>query len=577
MEKDIKNREFLDQIYFALANLAAREGDEAEALRMFSKSAAAPSRNPNQKSRTYRALADYYYARPDFIKAGKYYDSTVFFLDQKHPDYQSLRQKAQNLGALVSQLEIIAREDSLQKVAAMSDGERAVLIAGIINEITMAENEGGSSAYTDRYNLGQFYENERRFQNNIDQEGKWYFYNQSALTFGRTEFRRRWGERRLEDNWRRSNRATTVTGPSVSGNTEAGTQVNENQQGVPDYKSPEFYLRDLPVNDSLLALSNSRIAYACLNAGKAYSEKIGDRERATATLELLLKRYPGSLLVPEALYTLYNINRQENAALAETYRQRLLSNHPESEFAMILSDPDYYRKKVEEAKRNETLYQQAYELFRNEKFSQVIDLCDSSLSKFPENELAAKFMLLRSFSIARVSDDRAFRNELSSLIKKWPGTEEGKRASEIIAFMDQEKPELKIEEEKIIARELFTADTTTAHTFALVINNPSFNINQATFDVISYNIDNYTNNNYKTQGELIDNKFIIITVSGFRTYNESLGYYNDFRIQQLVRNPSGAEIFSFIITPGNLQILKTDGNPDRYRLFFKQSYLNEKD
>ena len=142
------------------------------------------------------------------MKAGKYYDSTVYFLDQKHPDYQALKTKSQNLNTVVSQLNIIQTEDSLQKVAAMSESERNAFISSIINEIIKAESEGKTSEYSDRYNLGQYYENERRFQGNIEQEGKWYFYNQSALTFGRTEFRRRWGDRKLEDNWRRSNKAS---------------------------------------------------------------------------------------------------------------------------------------------------------------------------------------------------------------------------------------------------------------------------------------------------------------------------------------------------------------------------------
>ena len=127
---------------------------------------------------------------------------------------------------------------------------------------------------TDRYNLGQFYENERRFQGNIEQEGKWYFYNQAALTFGRTEFRRRWGDRKLEDNWRRSNKAQSnyITGRSNADETsQNGTDTSA---AVLDYKKPEFYLKNLPLTDSLMAISNDKIATALLNAGKAYSERI---------------------------------------------------------------------------------------------------------------------------------------------------------------------------------------------------------------------------------------------------------------------------------------------------------------
>ena len=134
-------------------------------------------------------------------------------------------------------------------------------------------------------------------------------------------------------------------------------------------------------------------------------------------------------------------------------------------------------------------------------------------------------------------------------------------------------PELKVEEDRQIAQELYTADTSKIHVFALVIVSPSFNINQATFDVISYNIDNFTNKNYRTEGTLVDNKFILITVAGFVDYRTALEYYNGFLVEKYVRNPSGAKMYSFLINNENLLILKNDKNPERYNIFFLEKYL----
>jgi len=107
----------------------------------------------------------------------------------------------------------------------------------------------------------------------------------------------------------------------------------------------------------------------------------------------------------------------------------------------------------------------------------------------------------------------------------------------------------------------------------LIITDPSFNLNQASFDVISYNIDNFTNKNYKTEGTLVDNKFIQIIVSGFSDYAQALNYYNTFKSEKFVRNPTGAKMMTFIISANNLKVLKNDKNPDRYLLFFKEKYL----
>ena len=572
MLRDSKNKDFHDQIYYALGNLSMREGNEDEAIKYFRLSASAPSVNQNQKGRSYLSLAEYYNDQPDYMEAGKYYDSAIYFLDEKYPDYNVFKTKSQSLNALVSQLAIIEMEDSLQKVASMSEQERNALISEIIAKINRDESAGITGDYSDRYNMGQFYENERRFQGQIDQEGRWYFYNQSALTFGRTEFRRRWGERKLEDNWRRSNRSR-ITIMQYADGEEMPLQGSDTSSAGTDRKSPAFYLMNLPLNDSLLAISNSRIANAMLNAGKAFAERINDPVKATETLESLTNRYPENDLVPEALFNLYRINKEINSVRSETYREKLLGRFPDSEFARILSDPGYYEKKMADLKMAESIYQKAYGLYAAESFSEAVALTDDGLKKYPDSDLAPKFMLLKAYCTARISDERSFKEDLNKLIKAWPKSEESRRAGEIIAFLNMQIPELKVEEERAIAQELYTADTTKNHLFVLIIADPAFNINQATFDVISYNIDNYTNNNFRTEGNLVDNKYIMITVSGFRNYQTALDYYNGFLFEKSVRNVTRSKMFSFIINDDNLIILGNDKNPERYNIFFLEKYI----
>ena len=572
MLRDTKNVDFQDQIYYALGNMAMREGKEEEAVEYYHKSATAISQNQNQKGRSFLALANYYFDKPDFISSAMYYDSTIYFLDPSFPEYKEIEAKSQNLNALVSQLNIIQREDSLQKVARMNESQRNALIASLITEATKEETERKAAEYTDRYNVGQFYENERRFQGNIEQEGKWYFYNQSAMAFGRTEFRRRWGDRKLEDNWRRSNKAR-VSMAQFGGADDSAQEKIDTSAAVSNYKKPEYYLKDLPLNDSLMAISDDKISTAILNAGRAYSDRLLDIERATETYESLIKRYPESELVPEALYNLYRVNKENNGARSEVYRQRLLQQYPESEYARILSDPAYYEKKIAEMKMAEKVYTEAYTAYNEERFNDVISLCAEGLQKYPQDQLAPKFQLLHAYAVARTSDERNFRTDLGMLIKTWPKTIESKKAEEIITYLNQKSPELKVEAEKVIAAELYKKDTTVTHVFALIIPDPSFNINQATFDVISYNIDNYTNKNYRTEGTLGKSKYIIITVSGFSDYTQAMDYYNKFNAEKNVRNSSGKNMMTFIINMENLKLLNADGNPGRYQLFFRDNYL----
>jgi hypothetical protein len=189
--------------------------------------------------------------------------------------------------------------------------------------------------------------------------------------------------------------------------------------------------------------------------------------------------------------------------------------------------------------------------------------------------LAPKFMLLHAYCVAKTGNERSFKDDLNKVIKGWPKSTESTKAGEIIAYLNQKLPELKVEEDKQIAAELYVQDTVSNQVFMLIISDPAFNINLAAFDVISYNIDNYTNNNYRTVGVLVDNKFITITVSGFKDYHEAFSYYKSLSIEKQIRNSSKARMFSFIIGKDNLDKFNNDKNPERYLLFFKEHYLRD--
>ncbi|HVN59206.1 MAG TPA: tetratricopeptide repeat protein [Bacteroidales bacterium] len=570
-----KNKDFRDQIYFALGNLNMKEGNINEAIEYYKRSANSSNLNRNQKAKAYLALADFYYNKPAYVNSGLYYDSALIFIDSKYTDYAQIKGKSQNLNSLVSQLNIIEREDSLQKIARMSEQERTALVNKIIDKLKEDEkNRKPGEAAGDRYNLGQYYENERRNQNNIDAEGKWYFYNQTALTFGRTEFRRRWGDRRLEDNWRRLNKSRIASIQQGGGQDENGQVKVDSAKTIMDNKKPEFYLKNLPLTDSLLGVSNDRIASAYLESGKVYSEKFNDNFKAVESFEKLIKRFPGGIYEPEALYSIYKIYSDEKRAESEIYRQKLVEKYPDNEFTKIITDPSYFTKVLELRHESGRLYQSAYELYRKEDFKGTIALCEQALSRYPKDELVPKFMLLQSYCTAKIADERAFKESLNKLIKAYPSSQEATRAKDIVAFINNKVPELKVEEDKQVASEIYIQEPAAVHTFVVIIENPAFNINQATFDVISYNIDNYTNKNLRTSGSLVDDKFIIIAVSGFQKPEDAMDYYKTFK-PEIIRNPSDSRILDFIIGKTNMDAFMKDKKPERYLLFFKEKYLKE--
>ncbi|MDT8400801.1 MAG: tetratricopeptide repeat protein [Bacteroidales bacterium] len=568
--RDAKNNEYRDQIYFAHGNLSMREGNTEEAIEYYKKSAAASTSNNNQKGRSYLMLARHYFEQPDYRISQMYYDSAVTFLDRDYPGYDDYYTVSLNLNELTGYLDIISTQDSLQYVASLSSSEIDNIINGIIRKIEEEERQA-SRATDDRYNMGEFYESQRRFRERIDVGGQWYFYNQSALTFGRTEFRSRWGDRELEDNWRRRNKATTgaISGSMDGSQEEAAGNISPET----DIKSKEYYFRNLPLSDSLIAVSDTMIADALYNSARVYYEKFNDNEKANEAYHSFMNRFPGNYRIPETLYKLHRINEKSDSRLAGTYKQQLIDKYPESEYAMILSDPAYLESRIKEEQRAEEIYNEAFREWENGNRERVVDICSRAVGEFTDSDLLPKFMLLKAYAMAPSVSEKILRDELRAISVQYPGTEEAGRASELIAYLDSKVPELKTEEEREIAVRLYDTLSTPPFRFIMILKDETLDMNRMTFDVINYNIDNYTNENYNTRGELVANEYIMIAIGPFEDIRPAMDYYNKFNPQDILRTTGQDEILTFVISSSNYDSFLGDRDPDRYYLFFRENYL----
>jgi len=428
---------------------------------------------------------------------------------------------------------------------------------------------------SDRYNMGQYYENEQRSAGAISAEGGWYFYNQSALTFGRTEFRRRWGDRRLEDNWRRSNKARAAfTAPTAAENGEE-KQAGDSTATAPE-RTKEYYLRNLPLTDSLMSLSVSKSANALLGEGKILASRLADTLMAAKSLEEAAARGNSDNIRTEALYELYRLLRNYDPARAEAFRNELLSSFPNSEYSLILSDPDYVRKQLEMATRARTTYETAYEAFISQRYDETQNICTEAAGLFPGDDLLPKFMLLDAMATGATDGEIAYKEKLDSLTAKYPATPEGKRAAEITAFLKREIPALQIAEDTRIAEELYETDTIQPHFVIVVAENIQANMNQMVFDVINYNLDNFTDKNYRTEGKVVDNEYILITVGTFENAADAARWLSAFDPSANIRGSENADISLYTISRDNLEKLTTDKNITRYRIFYETAYRSKK-
>jgi tetratricopeptide (TPR) repeat protein len=570
MLRDSKNKDYLDQIYFALGDLEERMGNTDEALKLWALSAASSTVNNRQRARSYLALAEYYYNQPEYMTAWHYYDSASYLLDDRYPDYEAIRRRASDLGEYAQYHDIVIIEDSLRRVASMSNADRDALIAGIIRSVT-EEQAGTAPGSSDKYNMGQYYENEQRSRGTISAEGGWYFYNQSALTFGRTEFRRRWGDRRLEDNWRRSNKAHVAFGNTATSENNREGEQSDTASMAPD-RTKEYYLSNLPLTDSLMKESLRRSAEALLAEGKILASRLSDTLKAAESIELAFHTAENDDIKSESLYELYRLLRTADPARAERRRGDLFSSYPESEYALILSDPDYVRKHQEMASMAARSYEKAYLAFNNEEYSEAQAICTDALKLYQENELIPKFMLLDALATGALQGEMAYKNKLDSLVSKFPSTEEGRRAAEIIEVLRKEMPAIKVAEDTRIAEELYRADTLQPHYAVIIARNPQANMNQIVFDVINYNLDNYPLDNYRTEGTSVDRGYILITTGPFQNASEASAWLGSFNPSASIRGADNANLLLFIISRDNLEKFREDKDTDRYMIFYNTNY-----
>lgn len=571
MLRDSKNKDFLDQIYFALGELEKRLGNNDEALKLWSQSAASSTVNSRQKARSYLALGGYYLEQPDYQKAALYYDSATFLIDDQFPGYDLISRRAADLGEYAGFHNVVITEDSLRRVAGMSATDRDALIAGIIRSVEEAQTQARSTEGSDRYNMGQYYENEQRSSGAISAEGGWYFYNQSALTFGRTEFRRRWGDRRLEDNWRRANKARAAF---ISGSQPENGDENErgDSAGVALERTREYYLRNLPLTDSLMSVSADRSAVALLGEGKILATRLADTVAAANSFEEAARTGSDDNIRAEALYELYRLLRTSDPQRAERRRADLLTTYPGSEYALILSDPDYVRKHQEMADRAVRSYDSAYTAFAEERYADTRTICNEAISLFPGDVLIPKFMLLDAMAAGALSGEMAYKEGLDSLVARYPNTPEGKRAAEINEYLRKEIPAIKIAEDTRIAAELYFADSLQPHYVIIIAGNYQANMNQMVFDVINYNLDNYAENNFRTEGTAVDRGYILITTGPFENAREAAVWLSAFNPSETVREAATASLSVYIISRDNLEKFREDKDIDRYLIFHEREY-----
>jgi tetratricopeptide (TPR) repeat protein len=358
-----------------------------------------------------------------------------------------------------------------------------------------------------------------------------------------------------------------------------GTESNEKEESeaAPEKglnnKSREYYLRNVPRNDSMMQASHKRLENALYNMGLIYKNDLKDNSKAKESFNELLKRYPMSEFRLPVYYDLYKMSKEEgDQANMNLYKNKIVSEFPETVYAKVLTNPEYLKEIEAEEKKIARQYEECYDLYTMGNYAEVITRTTQALKENSKDPMVPQFEYLRALSVGRTSDAKTFRDSLNRIVSSYPGTDVYDAAMNIIAYMNKEHPELLEEEEKVKAENLYQYTEETEHMVALIVNKKSNN-NQLTFNILNFNLDNFDAENLKIETVDINPLQSLFLIKSFRNKTDAVQYANRIRSDEKVfRDYDNPALEIVPISSENLKILLEDKVPDRYLKFYQEHY-----
>ncbi|MBO5345775.1 MAG: tetratricopeptide repeat protein, partial [Paludibacteraceae bacterium] len=525
MAKNSNNKDFKDQIYTIVGNIYLNHKDTAEAIEAYKTAIEESTRGGVEKAAVLITLGDLYYSQKEYIDAHPCYQEASGILNAEYPDYKRVMKLGEALGELAVNYNTVELQDSLQHLSTLTEEEQLKIVEKIIEEVKKEEEEAARLAK--EAETKGFEESTRPSMSMPTLGGAkdWYFYNQQLKTQGAQQFKQKWGKRVLEDNWRRANKVSTAPSMDEGLGTE-NEELDENGEpiavdepkaddGVPAHHKPEYYLSQIPKDSADIAASNVAIADALYAMAVIYDEKLNDLPMSLETYQEFQRRFAKDSRELEGYYSSYRIcGKLENNEEQEAYRQRIITEYPESKYAAVLSQPDYLERTKEMLALQDSLYADTYLAYSKGNFNTVFANYDNMATNYSMSSLMPKFAFLNALSIGKTQPEKPFYQALTELVEKYPQSDVTPMCKDILALMSQgreaqqgtthgsilEKRE-ELAQEEMVDEELknatFSSEKKTPHYLLLIPRNENVNLNSLLYDLAAFNFTKFMVKDYE--------------------------------------------------------------------------------
>lgn len=607
-----KNKDYLDQVYYAIGNIYLAQKDTLKAISNYEKGNKKATRSGIEKGVLLLKLGDLYWQQEKFSDAQRCYGEAIGLLDKDRKDYEQLSARSKVLDELVPYTDAIHLQDSLQALAKMSEKDRNAAIDRVIAELKRQEKEQkrledeknaqqtmqrngamGNRNNTNRNNTAQTQQNNR-------QNAVWYFYNAMAVQQGKQAFEKLWGKRENTDNWQRVNK--TVVG-NLNG--DADMELTEEQKdsiakaelaqdsleqlkdsAQNDPHKREYYLAQIPFTEDQVATSNLAIMDGLYNSGVIFKDKLDNLDLSKKQFTRLETQYPDFEQKADMYYHLFLLySRLGQHNVAAGYVEKLKAEYPENQWTILLTDP-YFKENAQFGVHIEdSLYAATYEAFKADRLSEAKANAQISATRFPLGENRDKFLFIGGLAKLNDGDSKGCVDDMKAVVEKFPQSKLAEMAGMIVNGVNAGKPlhgarfdlgdvwtrrTAVLADSDSINAKTFDAERNTEFVFMLAYVPDSVDENKLLYQMAKVNFTHYVVRNFDLAIEDA-NGLRRMVVRGFRNYDEALQYARGLAEQAGLRQLlSGCK--AIVISDKNLPLLGTNFSYADYQDFYDKNF-----
>ncbi|WP_079512319.1 type IX secretion system periplasmic lipoprotein PorW/SprE [Maribacter arcticus] len=547
MELNRENRPFLDNIFRQLAEFHLEQESDSLALLYFNKSLRATQNKPKLNALNYENLAEYNFDESIYKAAGGYYDSVLTNLDDNSKKYRSIKRKLDNLEDVIKYEDIVQYADSVITLYNMPK-EKQLAYFGKHIENLQKEKEAAEKKEKDRITDGFVAFNKSK--GGKENKGKFYFYNITSLGYGQNDFKNKWGNRELTDDWRWSDKSRVNVKDDIAQNT---TSITDSLSTISDDEkfSLEYYMDRLPTDVAVIDSLKTERNFANYQLGLIYKEKFNENLLAAGKLEDVLASNAEERLILPSKYNLYKIYEEVDSPLMNAMKNDIITNHSDSRYAEILLNPQAVL--ADNSDSPEKRYENLFKKFKEQEFLQVITGAEENINRFTGDPIVPKFEMLKANAIGRLQGFELFKEALNYVALTYPNNPEGKKAEQMVA---EQLPKLEPKE--------FSPETDSKGTSNWKVVFPfKRSNNQKALKLMELLVKSIEDLRYKNivSKDIYNLEDQFVVVHGFKSKDFALGY------AELLKNNKDYRVAdeNFVVLSENYKIIQVHKNIIDYR------------